>query len=193
MSHRLPCHPCHRLQHHRSPGRRRDRHPRPDRRVVAAGQQAPARAAGSGSGEPSIAFAIAGRNTGHLHAGGEHDCDGSEFFLTDLSASGPLNGRGLGKPDGNSRRVAWRMLRSEDIDCMIERPRQIASRRVVKSQFNGSGGQRAYLASSQLVRRRAMNINLTGNVDLAGNQSARQQARPRNNGAGAGHQIAVVV
>ena len=65
--------------------------------------------------ELSSTFATAGRNTGHIHTGGEHDCDGSRFSFDALSASDPLDGRGLGKPDGNGGRVAWWMLRLENI------------------------------------------------------------------------------
>jgi hypothetical protein len=61
----------------------------------------------------SITFTIAGGNTGHIHTGGEHDCDGSQRSLTYLPASGPLNGWRLGKPERNSGRVAWWMLRLE--------------------------------------------------------------------------------
>jgi hypothetical protein len=53
-----------------------------------------------------MTFTITGGNTGHIHTGGKHDCDGSQPFLTHLPASGPLNGWGLGKPEPNSRRVA---------------------------------------------------------------------------------------
>ena len=64
-------------------------------------------------GDISITSTIAGGNTGHIHTGGEHDCDGSQRSLTHLPASGPLNGWRLGKPERNSRRLAWWMLRLE--------------------------------------------------------------------------------
>jgi hypothetical protein len=47
----------------------------------------------------SITFAVTGGNTGHLHTGGEHDCDGSQRSLTRLPTFGPFNGWGLGQPE----------------------------------------------------------------------------------------------
>jgi hypothetical protein len=57
-------------------------------------------------GDISITFTVTGGNAGHIHTGGEHDCDGSQRSLTHLPASGPLNGWRLGRPERNSRRVA---------------------------------------------------------------------------------------
>jgi len=43
---------------------------------------------------------------------------------------------------------------------------EIRAAQHTKIKFNGFGGQRTYLGFRHLGRRRAMHINLTGNVDL---------------------------
>jgi hypothetical protein len=37
-----------------------------------------------------MGIALAGRETGHVHAGGEHDDDGSRPCLTHMPACGPV-------------------------------------------------------------------------------------------------------
>ncbi len=61
---RLPCHLCHRLRQHRSSAHRRDRN----------NYRSGERGNKLRLGDISITFTITGGNTGHIHAGGEHDC-----------------------------------------------------------------------------------------------------------------------
>ena len=96
--------------------------------------------------EFSIAFAITGRNTGHIHTGGKHERDRSWFSLADLSASGPIDRRGLGKPERDGRRVARWMLRLENNSCADSADHRIC---IHGSYFFNS--PRASFASSRQV------------------------------------------